>query len=232
MATILKTPEKLILRIPANESLANAIRRSVAEVPTLAIEDIEMYKNDSALYDEIVAHRIGLIPIKTEKSMSSKTKIDFKLSKVGPCTVYSGDLEGSADLVFDKIPITVLGDGHKLELVATAILGLGINHAKFIPGLCYYRHILNVKSSPEVDAIIQKSKFGAIKPEKKGSSWLCDLNEAEASAIVKIDEKAITDSNEILFIIESYGNMPAQDIFTKAIEALEDNLKEFEKAIK
>lgn len=232
MSAILKTPEKLILRIPANESLANAIRRSVAEVPTLAIEDIEMFKNDSALYDEIVAHRIGLIPLKTEKSMSSKTKVEFKLSKTGPCTVYSKDLEGAADVVFDNIPITVLGDGHKLELVATAVLGLGINHAKYIPGLCYYRHILNVKSSPEVDVIIQKSKFGAIKAEKKGSVWTCDLNEAECSSIVKIDEKAITDSDEILFIIESYGNMPAQEIFSKAVEALEDNLKEFEKALK
>lgn len=231
MSVILKSPEKLILRMPANESLANAIRRSVAEVPTLAIEDIEIFKNDSVLYDEVLAHRLGLIPLKTEKSMSSKTKVDFKLSKTGPCTVYASDLSGSADVVYDKMPITVLGENHKLELVATAVLGLGIQHAKFTPGLCYYRHILSVKSSPEIDQIIQKSK-GAIKAEKKGSSWLCDLNDAEQEKVNKIDEKAITDSDELVFIVESYGNMPAQDIFTKAIEALEDNLKEFEKALK
>jgi len=33
-------------------------------------------------------------------------------------------------------------------------------------------------------------------------------------------------------IIESYGNMDAKDILTKAIDALSDNLDEFAKAIK
>ena len=231
MSVVEKSPNQLVLRIPANESLANAIRRSVAEVPTLAIEDVEIFKNDSVLYDEILAHRLGLTPLKTEKSMSSKTKIDFKLSKTGPCTVYASDLSGSGDVVFDKMPITVLGEGHKLELVATAMLGKGINHAKFTPGLCYYRHILSVKASPEIDSIVQKSK-GIIKPEKKGSSWLCDLNDADIEKVTKVKEDSISDSDEILFFIESYGNMSAQDIFAKAVEALEDNLKEFEKAIK
>ena len=60
MEIIQKTAEKLILRMPANESLANAIRRSVSEVPTLAIEEVEIFKNDSALYDEMLAHRLGL----------------------------------------------------------------------------------------------------------------------------------------------------------------------------
>ncbi len=139
-----------------SESLANAIRRSTAEVPTLAIDEVEIFKNDSALYDEMLAHRLGLVPLKTEKSMNAKTKIDLKLSKVGPCTVYSGDLTGSAEVVYGKIPLTILGEGHKLELVGTAILGKGIEHAKYIPGLAYYRHLINVKSSSEADKIIEK----------------------------------------------------------------------------
>src|SRR3989344_5359742 len=102
---ISNTPEKLILRLPANEALANAVRRSVSEVPILAIDEVEVYKNDSALYDEVLALRLGLVPLKTEKSMNSKTKIDLKLSKTGPCTVYSSDLQGDAEIVFGKIPI-------------------------------------------------------------------------------------------------------------------------------
>ena len=231
MEIVKKTDEKIMIRLDANESLANSLRRSVSEIPTLAIDEVEIYKNDSALYDEIVAHRFGLVPLKTEKSMSGKTKIDFKLTKTGPCTVYSGDLSGAGDVVFDKIPITLLGEGHKIELIATARLGKGIDHAKHIPGLCYYRHLLEVKSSPEIDAIVQKSK-SAVKPEKKGSKWICDLNGAEEKAVEEIDKSAISDSNEILFIIESYGSMPAKDILSKAIESLTDNLDEFEKAIK
>lgn len=229
--TILNTPEKLLLKIDAKESLANAIRRSVAEVPTLAIEDVEIYKNDSALYDEVLAHRLGLIPLKTEKSMSSKTKIDFKLSKTGPCTVYASDLKGAGDIIYPKIPITILGENHKLELLASAVLGRGIEHAKFTPGLCYYRHLLEVKSSPEIDKIIQSSK-SPFKPEKKGSKWLCDLSDSSLSSIQELDKEAISDSDQMLLIIESYGNMPAKDLLTGSIKALSSNLDEFEKAIK
>lgn len=231
MEVVQKSDEKLVVRMDANETLANAIRRSVSEVQTLAIDEVEIYKNDSALYDEVLAHRLGLIPLKTEKSMSEKTKIDLKLSKTGPCTVYSGDLKGSADPVHEKIPITILGEGHKLELVATARLGKGIDHAKHNPGLCYYRHLLEVKSTSEIDAIVQKSK-GLVKPEKKGNKWLCDLNGAEEKQIDGIDKDAIKDSSEIIMIIESYGSMSPKDILTKAISALTDNLDEFEKAIK
>ncbi len=231
MDIIEKKPERLVVRMPANESLANALRRSVSEVPVLAIDEVEMYKNDSALYDEVLAHRLGLVPLKTEKTMNSKTKIELKLSKSGPGTVYSGELKGPADVLYEKIPITLLGEGHKIELVATATLGKGIDHAKYIPGLCFYRHLVLVKSNPQIDSIVKDSK-GIMKGEKQGSSWLCDLTEAEQDEVKKIDSEAIKESEEILFIIESYGTMDAKDIFVKAVEALEDNLDEFEKELK
>ena len=50
-----------------NVFVANTLRRLIIEeVPTLAIEDVDFKENSSALYDEIVAHRLGLIPIKTD----------------------------------------------------------------------------------------------------------------------------------------------------------------------
>ncbi|MBU0760069.1 MAG: DNA-directed RNA polymerase subunit D [Nanoarchaeota archaeon] len=231
METLQNTKEKLVLRMPANEPLANALRRSVSEVPTLAFDELEIYKNDSALYDEVIANRIGLIPLKTEKSMTSKTKIDFKLSKKGPCTVYSEDLQGPAEIIHKKIPITLLRENHKLELTATAALGIAVDHAKHIPGLCFYRHILEVSSSPQIDKIVENSK-GLIKAQKKGAKWLCDLNEAEIKKIERIDKNAIEDSDELIFIIESYGNMPAKDILAGAAKVLESNLNQFEKEIK
>ena len=71
-----------------------------------------------------------------------------------------------------------------------------------------------------------------MKPEKKGAKWICDLHDADAEAITKMDKNAITQLDELIFIIESYGNMPAKDLFAKSIEALEENLDEFEKALK
>jgi DNA-directed RNA polymerase subunit D len=231
METVKNTNEMLVLRLDANLPLANAIRRSLSDIPTLAIDEVEIYKNDSALYDEVVANRLGLVPLKTEKSMSSKTKIDLKLSKKGPGQVYAEDLEGPVTIIYPKIPITLLGEGHKLELMATATLGTGREHAKHIPGLCYYRHILEIRSSPQIDKIVEKSA-GLIKPEKKGGKWLCDINESAQKEIEKLDKSAISDSNEILFVVESYGNMPAKDILHEAVKALEHNLDEFEKGLK
>ncbi len=231
MEVLENSEEKIVLRMEANEPLVNALRRSVSEVPVLAIDEVEIFKNDSAIYDEILANRLGLIPLKTEKNMSEKTKIEFKLIKKGPCTVYAEDLKGNADIVFGKIPITILAEDNKLELIATATLSKGTVHAKSLPGLCFYRHILEVTSSPKIDAIVKNSK-GFIEAEKKGSKWICDLKGAETEDILAIDKNAISDSSEILFIIESFGNMPAKEILQKAIKALIDNIDEFEKGIK
>jgi len=231
MEVVKNSAEMLIIKMKADLELANAIRRSVSEVPTLAIDEVEIYKNDSALYDEVLALRLGLIPLKTEKEMNEKTKIDFKLVAKGPRTVYSADLKGNADVVHDKIPITILGEDNKLELVATATLGKAIEHAKYQPGSAYYRYILEVKSSPEIDKSVLKSK-SLIKPEKKGNKWFCDLNEVDREDIKLKDKSAVNESDEIIFIVESYGNMPAKDILVKSIRALSYNLDEVEKAVK
>ncbi len=231
MQTIENTPEKLIIRGEISETIANALRRSVTEIPTLAISDVEIFKNDSALYDEVLAHRLGLLPLKTEKSMDEKTKIEFKLSAKGPSTVYASELEGAAEVLYPKIPLTILGENHKLELLATAQLGKGIDHAKHTPGLCFYRHLLEIKSSPKVDQIVQNSK-GAIKPEKKGQKWIADLTELEAHEVEQVDKEAISASKEILLFIESYGSLSAQEILQGASKALVSNLDNFEDNLK
>ena len=48
----------------AEPPLANALRRiMIAEIPTMAIEKVEMWQNTSIIPDENLAHRMGLIPI-------------------------------------------------------------------------------------------------------------------------------------------------------------------------
>uniref|UniRef100_A0A674CJ17 DNA-directed RNA polymerases I and III subunit RPAC1 n=1 Tax=Salmo trutta TaxID=8032 RepID=A0A674CJ17_SALTR len=48
-------------------AIANAFRRILlAEVPTMAVEKVLIYNNTSIIQDEILAHRLGLIPIKAD----------------------------------------------------------------------------------------------------------------------------------------------------------------------
>ena len=51
--------------IGLDASLANAFRRILlAEIPTLAIENVYIENNTSVIQDEVLAHRLGLIPFK------------------------------------------------------------------------------------------------------------------------------------------------------------------------
>ena len=127
----------------------NALRRTLmAQVPKLAIEDVTIYDNTSALFDEMVAHRLGLLPVPTDLNVfvprhectcngegCPNCTVLFTLSKEGPATVYSGDLTPAADAKFrivdPKVPIVKLLEGQRLMLEAGAILGEGRHHAKW-----------------------------------------------------------------------------------------------------
>ncbi|KAK7520301.1 RNA polymerase Rpb3/RpoA insert domain-containing protein [Phyllosticta citriasiana] len=46
-------------------AVANAFRRiMISEIPTIAIEDVYVMRNTSIIQDEVLAHRMGLIPLK------------------------------------------------------------------------------------------------------------------------------------------------------------------------
>ena len=62
---ISKNKEELIFDITGIEPpLANAIRRIlISEIPTMAIETVILHQNTSVIPDEVLCHRLGLIPI-------------------------------------------------------------------------------------------------------------------------------------------------------------------------
>mgnify|MGYP000524705291 CR=1 FL=1 len=134
---------------------ANALRRvMMTEVPTMAIEWVDFRKNDSVLPDEIIAHRLGLIPLKFDPKHyklpkececkgkgCSKCQVKFVLKKKGPCMVYSGDLKSSAEdvePVYDNMPIVQLFEDEELEFEAIAQLGIGKEHAKWQAAIASY----------------------------------------------------------------------------------------------
>ena len=48
----------------SNPQFANALRRiMISEVPVLAIQTVDFTANDSVLYNEMIAQRLGLVPL-------------------------------------------------------------------------------------------------------------------------------------------------------------------------
>ena len=48
----------------ADAAFANALRRiMIGEIPTMAVEYVDIEENTSGLFDEVISHRLGLIPL-------------------------------------------------------------------------------------------------------------------------------------------------------------------------
>jgi DNA-directed RNA polymerase subunit D len=138
----------------ADVPLMNALRRiTLAEVPCMAIDEVVMIENSSILQDEIIAHRLGLTPIKTDLDQYNlpeecpcksefgcpQCRVTLTLdaeAKDGTRVVYSGEVVSENPNVIpcsDKVPIIKLAKGQKLKLEAYAKLGKGKTHAKWQP---------------------------------------------------------------------------------------------------
>jgi len=121
---------------------ANALRRICLNgVPVYAVESVDILENSSVLADEGIAHRIGLIPIKTDlgasKDGDENDKIMITLdSGVSDetRTVLSGELKSQDSNVIptsNDIPIVTLAPGQSLKFEAYARLGKGTEHARW-----------------------------------------------------------------------------------------------------
>ncbi|MEK6917481.1 MAG: DNA-directed RNA polymerase subunit D [Nanoarchaeota archaeon] len=235
MEIIEKKENKIIFKAKMDTSLSNAIRRYVFHIPVLAIDEVEIHKNDSALYDETIAHRIGLIPLDSKK-VSQKKEVNLKLDVKKEGIVYSGEFHGDVKPAYDKIPITSLGKGQEIELTAIARMGQGSTHAKFSPGFMTYREAMEVK----VDKNIPKEFLDELPEQvvKKGEAIVYDpsvLEKVEYCAEIanKKDKEyvKITPSGEVVLSVESFGQITPEEIFKKAMEALKDDMEDLSKSI-
>ena len=227
---------KIVFKADIEEGLANAIRRYFNQIPTLAIDDVEILKNGSALYDEVVAHRLGLIPLKSDKLSSKGGQLKLVSKKEG--FVNSGELKGNVDVVYENIPITFLDKGQELELSATVSPGTGSEHVKFSPGLMFYRNINEIVIDKEFLEDVKRACPNANIKEKGDKIIVTDDQGKEVGDVCEgICEGAgkkpeVKTEKELIVSVEGFGQMPAKDIFKKAIDALKKDLAEVSKKAK
>lgn len=126
----------------ARSGQANFIRRmATGYVKCFAINKVTIYENTSAMFDEYIAHRIGLVPISTPDKFNDTDEILMTLDATGPKTVYSGEIESQDKYVKvanKKIPVIKLGNEQRIKMECTAGVGIGARHAKFQAGLVTY----------------------------------------------------------------------------------------------
>jgi len=235
--------------------VVNTLRRSIINhVPTLAIDELNISSNSSVLYDEILAHRLGLVPLVTDlKTYNLKSEckckgkgcslceLPFSLKVKGPCSVYSGDIKTKDPKVvaaYDKMIIVKLLKNQKLEIEGTIILGQGKDHTKFNPGLFFYRAYPEIKidkgSIKDVDGIVKicpkkvyENKNGNLNVKNLEECDLC-MACSEVSSGIEVNG---SDKDFIVFV-ESWGQLNCKEMLVKAVEMFDQKIEEFGKAVK
>lgn len=241
----------------------NALRRlALSEVPCMAIDEIVILENSSVLQDEIISHRLGLVPLKTDldgynlpEECPCKSEFGCNLCRVilaldveakdGPRTVYSGDLSSENPTikpVSDKIPILKLAKDQRIKLEAYARLGKGRAHAKWQPvSLCTYKYYPKIEIGKTCDAC---GECVSICPRKvlvkKGNKIevqdlvSCTLCQDCAEACPK-ETPAIEvtpEESKFIFNVESTEALPPPRIVEESLKILDKQLKELEAEIK
>lgn len=237
MATIsvvaTKGKERLWVKLAeATPAMANSIRRAIlGQLPTFGIDEVHFYENTSPVYNEYLAHRIGLVPLTWEEGVADDARIMFSLQVDGPRMVLSGDLKSNDETIKvhnDQIPLVKLGEGQKLRLDAFAVKGIGRNHAKFQGAHASYTQWVDVKAkgkaAEEVKVILPRAKFDGdalSNPHEVDALSVADMLESKG-ADVKVREDAF------LFQVESYNNVSAATHLKRAIKLLRDKCQELE----
>lgn len=180
LEVISKDKEKISIKLTdVPLQYANALRRICLNgVPVFAIDTVDIVENTSVLADEGLAHRLGLIPLKTDlNEFKNLAEIDLNDStnrvmlvldsgdSTETRTVLSGEMSSEDNFVkpiSDKIPIVELAPGQKIKVEAYARLGRGIEHAKWNSS----NVSVLTETNKENERILTVESTGALAPEQ------------------------------------------------------------------
>jgi DNA-directed RNA polymerase subunit D len=234
-------------------AFANALRRAmITEVPTMAVEWVDFHDNSSVLFDEVIAHRLGLIPLVFDPkkfNLREECKCDGKgcplcevvlsLDKKGPGMVCSGDLKSSnreVKATSPDFPIVELMENQAIKFEAKAQLGTGLKHAKWQAANAAYQYYPELETGkdckPEdLKRAANSCPSGALEVAKgklvMKNPLKCDLD------MSCVDEKGCVrikaNPEKFIFSVESVSGLNPTYIVEKAAEVLIAKGEEFKR---
>ncbi len=238
--------------------LVNALRRVLlVDVPVLAIDEVIILDNTSVMFDEVLAHRLALIPLRTNLKEFPKieeceeglvdpaqcsVKLYLQVEAKEPTIVYSRDLvseKPGTEPVYPDIPIVKLSKGQRIVLEAVARLGRAREHAKWQACLASYYYYPKVTVVNPVDRRCYEL-CKEICPE--GVEWSnegikihsenCTFNrwktcEHVCGGSIMVD----WEKDKYVFWVESFGNMPLRDLIEEAFRILRKKFETFIEAL-
>ena len=184
MEIIKKEDQKISVKLSGIPlQYANALRRVCLNgIPVFAIDDVDIIENTSVLPDEGLAHRLGLIPLKTDLyRFNERSECDCNNERgCSNCSVMlvldSGVSDATRTLLSDElasedgiikptsdnIPIVDLAPGQRIKIECHAMLGRGIDHAKWNSS----NVAILTNTDNEDGMILTVESTGALEPEQ------------------------------------------------------------------
>lgn len=259
-------------------SLINAYRRIIlAEVATMAIEKVYMYNNTSIIQDEVLAHRLGLVPLKVdprffefrnkdESEWGAQDSVKYELHTLCEKNPRASEHETDCDVIslnrkvlsssmkwmpignqtdifqpcnmeplHKDVLLAKMNPGHQIHLEAYAVKGIGSDHAKFQPGMSWYRFLPEIEITREVEGaqaeLLQKCFSPGVitivtKPDGKkvaqvndARSDSCSRNIFEYDSI-KDSVKLTRKTDHVIFYVESHSALKSYEILDEAVNIM------------
>jgi len=223
-------------------AIANAIRRTfISEVPIIGVRDVTFYENTSVMPDEYIAHRLAMVPLKTDLKAYKRPSdccggncascsVDLTIDEAGPKMLFSSNIKTSdarIKPVSGKIPIIELMPGQRLRLEAKAVLGRGEEHAKWQAGSAGYKYVPVLKADyrkiKDAKAVAAACPVGALKV-KSGKLELDPVACTHCEECVKAAGDGLEleyDRTSFILRVETNGQMTAKDAMLQTIKSLE-----------
>lgn len=239
---------------------ANMLRRTlINDIPKLAISKVnfhhgeirqegeKVYSSLTSLFDEIIASRLGMIPLPTDLTMNEREKctchgegcslctVNYSVFAFGPKVVTSADLVAIGDSKFvpqDKeIPIVELNERQAMMIDADAHMGKASEHARFqaTSGVSYkYAREIRVSAKEAgIAEIIEKMPRNVVKKDSKEVVFNTDYPSKYIAKLYRMESAEIKENDtRFIFYFETDGGLKPGEVLSYALKRIKDRLTE------